>query len=66
MDRGRIESAIYVGDTQGDWDAAKTAGVPFVHAAYGFGRISCPDEKTQPLASINAFDQLRPLLSDMG
>lgn len=66
MDRSRIESAIYVGDTQGDWDAAKTAGVPFIHAAYGFGKFSCLNEKTQPLASINAFDQLRPLLSEMG
>lgn len=34
-----INGCIYVGDTQGDCNAAKSAGVPFVHAAYGFGKV---------------------------
>lgn len=37
MERNNISSAVYVGDTQGDCDAAKFAGVPFVFANYGFG-----------------------------
>lgn len=37
MERQGITDCIYVGDTQGDADAAKEAGIPFVHAAYGFG-----------------------------
>jgi phosphoglycolate phosphatase len=35
-----LKSPIYVGDTQGDYDAASFASVPFVLAAYGFGRVS--------------------------
>ena len=37
MDRHHITSAVYIGDTQGDLDAARQAGIPFVFAAYGFG-----------------------------
>ncbi len=29
--------AVYIGDTQSDCDAADVAGIPFLHAAYGFG-----------------------------
>ena len=32
-------NCIYVGDTQGDCNAARSAGVTFVHAAYGFGSV---------------------------
>lgn len=35
--RNNIEKAIYVGDTQSDYAAAKDAGLPFVFASYGFG-----------------------------
>lgn len=38
MERQGITDCIYVGDTQGDADAAAEAGIPFVHAAYGFGK----------------------------
>ena len=31
--------AVYVGDTMGDYDATMQAGLPFVHAAYGFGTV---------------------------
>ncbi|RKJ38550.1 HAD family hydrolase [Acutalibacter sp. 1XD8-33] len=33
---------VYVGDTEMDRDAAQKAGVPFIHAAYGFGRFAAP------------------------
>ena len=36
-ERNGLHSPVYVGDTQGDADACKDAGVPFVWAAYGFG-----------------------------
>lgn len=39
VERNRLERAIYLGDTQGDYDAATEAGVPFLHAAYGFGTV---------------------------
>jgi len=36
--RNKLRSPVYVGDTQGDADACKEAGLPFIWAAYGFGR----------------------------
>lgn len=39
MERNRIEGAIYVGDTMGDFEAARKAEVPFVFAEYGFGDV---------------------------
>lgn len=37
--RNGMKHPLYIGDTQGDCDAAAAAGVPFLHAAYGFGAI---------------------------
>ncbi len=37
MERHHIESAAYIGDTEGDWEAAEQAGIDFIFAAYGFG-----------------------------
>jgi phosphoglycolate phosphatase len=43
MDRNNIKQAVYVGDTQGDCDAAKLANIPFVFASYGFGKVTSYD-----------------------
>ena len=37
MDRNRLKRAVYVGDTQGDCEASRQAGIPFIFASYGFG-----------------------------
>ena len=37
MARHGIESTVYIGDTQGDYEATVEAGVPFVWCSYGFG-----------------------------
>ena len=54
MEKHHITSAVYIGDTQGDLDAARQAGIPFVLAAYGFGdpesweaRIETPEQLLQ-------------------
>lgn len=39
MMRNQIEEAVYIGDTRGDMEAAEQAGIPFIFAAYGFGKI---------------------------
>ena len=52
MERQGITDCIYVGDTQGDADAAKEAGIPFIHAAYGFGTVDACD------AAIDDFRKL--------
>lgn len=38
--RNYLQQTVFVGDTQGDCDAAEFAKVPFIHAEYGFGEIS--------------------------
>ena len=38
--RNGLNKAWYVGDIQGDCDASMKAGVDFIHAAYGFGKIA--------------------------
>ena len=42
-----IHSAVYIGDTQGDADAADLAGLPFIWASYGFGSPDHWDEKLE-------------------
>lgn len=37
MERNNINDAVYVGDTQGDYEASVFAGIPFIYAKYGFG-----------------------------
>jgi phosphoglycolate phosphatase len=38
IDRNRLAHPWFIGDAAGDEDAARINGVPFVHAAYGFGQ----------------------------
>lgn len=40
MKRNNLDDAVYVGDTQGDYEATVFAGIPFVFAKYGFGRVT--------------------------
>ena len=39
MKRNNFSNTVFIGDTQGDYDAALNAGVDFVFAQYGFGSI---------------------------
>ena len=41
-ERNKLTKACYVGDIQSDYDATAKAGLPFIHAKYGFGRINVP------------------------
>jgi phosphoglycolate phosphatase len=50
--RNKLEKALYVGDTQSDFEAAKQAEIPFVFAEYGFG--SCKGNNY----SVKEFSQL--------
>lgn len=52
MERNQIEHAVYVGDTQGDEQAASDAGIPFIYAAYGFG------EAVSPNAAVGSIKEL--------
>ena len=50
-----ITSACYIGDTQGDADAAALAGIPFVYCGYGFGNVK------EYWKKIDTFEDLKKL-----
>lgn len=52
MARNHLKNAVYVGDTQGDAQACKEAGIPMIFASYGFGKVE--DAKYR----INNFEEL--------
>ena len=56
IERNKLDKAIYVGDTQGDCDASRMAGIPFIHASYGFGTVN------EPVNFIDSFDELSEML----
>lgn len=39
VERNELEQAVYVGDTQGDYLASVEAGIPFIHARTGYGKV---------------------------
>ena len=59
VQRNHLTKAVYVGDIQGDYEASCKAGVPFIHAAYGFGTIS------DPVKSIQTFSELIDVVKDV-
>lgn len=52
VERNKLDKVVYIGDTQGDCDASDYAGVPFIHAAYGFGTINREVPKVNDLHEI--------------
>ncbi|KGA97869.1 HAD family hydrolase [Alkalihalobacillus alcalophilus ATCC 27647 = CGMCC 1.3604] len=47
VERNQLAAPVYVGDTKGDCNAAKEAGVQFVFAEYGFGEVEDYDYRIQ-------------------
>ena len=61
MERNGIQRAVYVGDTEGDRRAARQAGVGFLHAAYGYGRVTECDGVLQSFRELpEALKKLLP------
>lgn len=56
--RNSLCAPVYVGDTEGDFLACREAGVPFIHAAYGFGCITSDGIAGR----IESFDALLKLI----
>ena len=52
MERNGFQTAVYVGDTQGDCEAAAFAGIPFVYCAYGFGDPERYDHKIEKFSEL--------------
>lgn len=58
-DANLAPSVVYVGDTLGDETAANFAGIPFIHAAYGFGSAK------NPAAVLHDFSELPGVLEKL-
>ncbi|MXV49613.1 HAD-IA family hydrolase [Pedobacter sp. HMF7647] len=56
IERNELHYPVYIGDTVWDQEAAGKSNVPFIYAAYGFGKANRPE------ITIAAFDELRQLL----
>lgn len=50
--RNKINHAIYVGDTMTDKVAADWAGIPFIYASYGFGKVDKYDYKIDDIGDL--------------
>ena len=57
--RNSVERGFYVGDIQGDHDAAIQGGCGFIHAAYGFGTIK------QSVPELHEFCLLPELMREL-
>ncbi|AST91900.1 HAD family hydrolase [Sutcliffiella cohnii] len=55
IERNSLSNPVYVGDTEGDLKAARYAGIPFVYATYGFGKVEDYD------FAITSFAELKQL-----
>lgn len=57
MKKNNIDEAIYVGDTQGDFEACEMANIPMIFASYGFGKVE------NPAYTINDIKELPSLMA---
>ena len=55
--KNNIDEAIYVGDTQGDFEACEMANIPMIFASYGFGKVE------NPAYTINDIKELPSLMA---
>ena len=63
MERNGIDRAVYLGDTQGDLNAADLTDIPFIYAAYGFGSV---DRETARINSLTELPELAEKLLGEG
>ena len=53
LERNGFDRAVYLGDTPHDYESADFAGIPFIHAAYGFGTIQTPVPAIQRFSELS-------------
>lgn len=51
-ERNHLSCPVYIGDTALDGKSARKAGVPFIHAAYGFGETADKDASIDSISEI--------------
>ena len=56
IEKNGLKKPVYIGDTQGDYNACKKARVPMIYAAYGLGMVETPG------VTINSITELLDIL----
>ena len=52
INKHNIGPCIYIGDTQGDLEACREAGIPFIFCAYGLGQADSYDAKIDSIEAL--------------
>ena len=54
IQRNNLGKCVYLGDTELDGEAAREAGIPFIHAGYGFGSPDSFDARISDITELPA------------
>jgi len=60
MKRNKLTDAVYVGDTQGDYEATQMAQLPFIFAKYGFGHVENCERAISGITELLNFEEIFP------
>jgi phosphoglycolate phosphatase len=52
ISRNQLKNPVYIGDTTGDFEAARQNNIPFIHASYGFGVVEDHDYVINSLSEL--------------
>ena len=55
MEKHQLKNPVYIGDTAGDGEESRKAGIPFVFMTYGFGETEDYDLKFDDFESFTAY-----------
>lgn len=55
MDKHGLKSPVYIGDTNGDAEQTRIAGLPFTFVSYGFGNTDDYDQKFDDFESLSQY-----------
>ncbi|SEM58943.1 phosphoglycolate phosphatase [Mucilaginibacter gossypiicola] len=55
MDKHNLKSPVYIGDTNGDAEQTRIAGIPFAFVSYGFGNTDDYDVKFDDFESLTQY-----------
>ncbi|SDF88098.1 HAD family hydrolase [Mucilaginibacter sp. P25] len=55
MNKHNLQNPIYIGDTNGDAEQTRLAGIPFVFVSYGFGNTDDYDNKFDDFESLTQY-----------
>jgi len=55
IEKHGLQSPVYVGDTQGDAEQTRLAGIPFIFVSYGFGKTEDYEHKFNDFPSLTSY-----------